>query len=52
MKITLCGAGNSAYEAIRGNKADHSFNFEPASFIFGLAKEDVPFGFIPWSSAV
>ena len=39
--------GETIYEAIRGNKADHSFNFEPASFVFGLAKEDVPFGFIP-----
>ncbi|WP_300464179.1 NAD/NADP octopine/nopaline dehydrogenase family protein [Desulfobacula sp.] len=39
--------GDTIYEAIKGNKADHSFNFDPASFVFGLAKEDVPYGFIP-----
>ena len=39
--------GKSIYEVIAGNKADREFNFTPASFVFGLAKEDVPYGFIP-----
>jgi opine dehydrogenase len=39
--------GNTLYEAIKGNKADKVFNFEPASFVFNLAKEDMPYGFIP-----
>jgi len=39
--------GETIYEAIKGNRADHEFNFKPASFIFGLANEDVPYGFIP-----
>jgi len=39
--------GDTIYEATKGNQADHDFNFTPASFVFGLAKEDMPFGFIP-----
>jgi opine dehydrogenase len=39
--------GDSVFEARKGNKADETFVFEPASFVFNLAKEDMPFGFIP-----
>lgn len=39
--------GETLYEVIRDNKADEVFNFEPASFVFNLAKEDMPYGFIP-----
>lgn len=39
--------GDTIYDVITGNKADIDFNFKPASFVFNLAKEDVPFGFVP-----
>lgn len=40
-------AGESFYEAVKSNKADQEFVFEPASSVFLIADEDIPYGLIP-----